>query len=105
MIVIILNEWKILVRNRSIVYVSLIFILSILSLAWMSNLQSENQSKAQAAAEKHIRSQWDNLEPMNPHRAAHYGVYVFKPISILNSLDDGVSSITGNVLKLEAMSK
>ena len=67
----------------------------------MSNLQSENQSKAQAAAEKHIRAQWDNLEPMNPHRAAHYGVYVFKPISILNSLDDGVSSITGNVLKLE----
>ena len=101
MIVIILNEWKILVRNRSIVYVSLIFILSIISLAWMSNLQSESQSKAQAAAEKHIRSQWDNLEPMNPHRAAHYGVYVFKPISILNSLDDGVSSITGNVLKLE----
>ena len=101
MIVIILNEWKILFRNRSIVYVSLIFILSIISLAWMSNLQSENQSKAQAAAEKHIRSQWDNLEPMNPHRAAHYGVYVFKPISILNSLDDGVSSITGNVLKLE----
>ena len=101
MIVIILNEWKILFRNRSIVFISLIFILSILSLAWMSNLQSENQSKAQVAAEKHIRSQWDNLEPMNPHRAAHYGVYVFKPISILNSLDDGVSSITGNVLKLE----
>ena len=101
MIAIILNEWKILVRNRSIVYVSLIFILSIICLAWMSNLQSENQSKAQAAAEKHIRAQWDNLEPMNPHRAAHYGVYVFKPISILNSLDDGVSSITGNVLKLE----
>ena len=101
MIVIILNEWKILFRNRSIVYVSLIFFLSIISLAWMSNVQSENQRKAQAAAEKHIRSQWDNLEPMNPHRAAHYGVYVFKPISILNSLDDGVSSITGNVLKLE----
>ena len=101
MITIIFNEWKILIRNRAIVYVSLIFILSIISLAWVSNVQSENQSKAQAAAEKHIRSQWDNLEPMNPHRAAHYGVYVFKPISILNSLDDGVSSITGNVLKLE----
>ena len=42
---------KYLFRNRSIVYVSLIFILSILSLAWMSNLQSENQSKAQVAAE------------------------------------------------------
>ena len=101
MISIILNEWKILVRNRSIVYVSLVFMLSIISVVWMGNLQSKNQSQAQIAAEKHIRAQWDNLEPMNPHRAAHYGVYVFKPISILNSLDDGVSSITGNVLKLE----
>ena len=101
MISIILNEWKILVRNRSIVYVSLVFMLSIISVVWMGNLQSKNQSQAQIAAEKHIRAQWDNLEPMNPHRAAHYGVYVFKPISLLNSLDDGVSSITGNVLKLE----
>ena len=74
MISIILNEWKILVRNRSIVYVSLVFMLSIISVVWMGNLQSKNQSQAQIAAEKHIRAQWDNLEPMNPHRAAHYGV-------------------------------
>ena len=67
MISIILNEWKILVRNRSIVYISLVFMLSIISIVWMGNLQSENQSQAQIAAEKHIRAQWDNLEPMNPH--------------------------------------
>ena len=44
MISIILNEWKILVRNRSIVYVSLVFMLSIISVVWMGNLQSKNQS-------------------------------------------------------------
>ena len=82
MILIILNEWKILFRNRSIVYVSLVFMLSIISVVWMGNLQSENQSQAQIAAEKHIRAQWDNLEPMNPHRAAHYGVYVLSLIHI-----------------------
>ena len=38
---------------------------------------------------------------MNPHRAAHYGSYAFKPINILNSMDGGVNDITGNVLKLE----
>ena len=57
MISIILNEWKILVRNRSIVYVSLIFMLSIISVVWMGNLQSKNQSQAQISVEKHIRAQ------------------------------------------------
>ena len=98
---IILNEWRILLRSKAILYITLIFIFSSIAVVWMGVLQSNNQKKIQSSAQQHIRSQWDNLEPMNPHRAAHYGLYAFKPISILNSLDDGVSSITGNVLKLE----
>ena len=38
---------------------------------------------------------------MNPHRAAHYGSYAFKPLNTLNSMDSGVDDITGNVIKLE----
>ena len=75
--------------------------MSLVSVVWMGVVQNINQKEIQQSARKHIRSQWDNLKPMNPHRAAHYGSYAFKPISILNSLDDGISAITGNVLKLE----
>ena len=38
---------------------------------------------------------------MNPHGAAHYGTYVFKPNTLLSSLDDGVNNITGKVLRVE----
>ena len=101
MVNIILNEWKILFRNRAIVYMTIVFILSLTAVVWIGIVQNDNQKSIQLSAQKHVRSQWDNLKPMNPHRAAHYGSYVFKPISVLNSVDEGVSSITGNVLKLE----
>ena len=101
MVNIILNEWKFLFRNRAIVYMTIVFTLSLVAIVWTGIIQNNNQKKNQLSAQRHVRNQWDNLKPMNPHRAAHYGSYVFKPVSILNSLDEGVNSITGNVLKLE----
>ena len=101
MVNIIINEWKILLRNRAIMYITTVFIFSLIAIAWIGITQNNNQKDIQLSAQKHIRNQWENLKPMNPDRAAHYGSYVFKPISVLNSLDDGISSITGNVLKLE----
>lgn len=38
---------------------------------------------------------------MNPHRSAHFGTYVFKPVNLLNSLDEGIESVTGNIIKVE----
>ena len=54
MIVIILNEWKILVRNRSIVYVSLIFILSIekIKLSWEISTLYNNSENIKVELEK-----------------------------------------------------
>ena len=52
-------------------------------------------------AQTHVRSQWNEMEPSNPHRAAHFGSYAFKPTSVLNSIDEGINSVTGNVLRLE----
>ena len=60
-----------------------------------------NQKNLQETAQNKIRKQWENLSPMNPHGAAHYGSYAFKPLDILNSLDQGINDVTGNVLKLE----
>ena len=101
MVNIIINEWKILLRNRAIMYITTVFVLSLIAIVWIGIFQNNNQNDIQLSAQKHIRNQWDNLKPMNPHRAAHYGSYVFKPVSVLNSLDDGISGMTGNVLKLE----
>ena len=98
---IIINEWKYWLRSKSIRFISLGLIILLALTAWLNTIQSSNQKEKQAQAKAHIRSQWDSIKPQNPHGAAHYGSYAFKPVSVLSSIDEGVNSITGNVLRLE----
>ena len=90
-----------LVRNRVFIYLTIFFVLSLSLVVWMGIIQNNNQQKYRTQAQKHVREQWDNLEAMNPHRAAHYGSYAFKPNNLLNSMDGGINDITGNVIQLE----
>tara|TARA_B100001093_G_scaffold355991_1_gene340558 strand:+ start:6592 stop:7995 length:1404 start_codon:yes stop_codon:yes gene_type:complete len=101
MVNIILNEWKNLIRDRLFFYSTVFFVLSLSLVVWMGIIQQENQQQSQLEAQKHVRKQWENLEAMNPHRAAHYGSFAFKPLNILNAMDGGINDITGNVLQLE----
>ena len=101
MINIILNEWKIFSRDRVFVYSTIFFVLSLSLVVWMGIIQNKGQQQLQIKAQNHVRQQWENLEAMNPHRAAHYGSFAFKPMNVLSSMDGGVNDITGNVLKLE----
>ena len=98
---IILNEWVGLVRNKIFLTLSFFFMFSLILVTALGVVQNNEQSKAQRQAREHIRAQWDQMEPSNPHRAAHFGSYAFKPVTVLNSLDEGVNSTTGNVLRLE----
>ena len=101
MINIIINEWKIFLRNRLVFYSTLFFILSLSIVILLGVVQNNKQKLFRNEAQVHVRKQWERLEAMNPHRAAHYGSYVFKPINILNSMDSGINDLTGNVIKIE----
>ncbi|MBA65619.1 MAG: hypothetical protein CMG55_07460 [Candidatus Marinimicrobia bacterium] len=101
MIDIIINEWKIFLRDRSFVFSILFFMLSLSIVVFLGTLQNNKQQLYRNEAQEHVRKQWENLEAMNPHSAAHYGSYAFKPINILNSMDSGINDLTGNVIKLE----
>ena len=98
---IIINEWKNLIRDRLFFYSTIFSVLSLSLVVWIGVLQQENQKQFQSDAQKRVRKQWENLEAMNPHRAAHYGSFAFKPLNILNAMDGGINDITGNVLQLE----
>jgi len=88
-------------RNRAIVSISLGFIFVLIVSVFLGNLQIKEQTQRYETAQKHLRKQWEEIKEMNPHGAAHYGTYIFKPANLLSSLDEGVNSITGNVLKVE----
>lgn len=98
---ILINEWKGFFRNRLFLVLVCVFTAALLLTTYLGILQNNTQILAQKEAQEHIREQWDAMDPTNPHRAAHFGSYAFKPTNLLNSLDEGINAVTGNVLRLE----
>ena len=98
---IIINEWIGYFRNKLFLYVGVFFCFFLCLVSLLGIIQNNKLNIEQELAHEHIRTQWDEMEASNPHSAAHYGTYVFKPISVLNSIDEGINSVTGNVLRLE----
>lgn len=98
---IIKNEWRSLIRNRALFGLSIGFIVLLSVTMLLGDWQLQNDTQNYTEAKNHLRSQWESIKEMSPHGAAHYGTYVFKPNTLLSSLDDGVNSITGKVLRVE----
>ncbi len=95
------NEWKYYLRSRLLFWVSVGFAAVLVLTAILGQYQSQTQAYKYANATDHLRGQWESIESMNPHSAAHYGTYLFKPGGMLNGLDDGITTVTGNVLRVE----
>ena len=58
--------------------------------------------KERELAKQGERERWVNQDEKNPHSAAHYGNYAFKPKHLLSTLDDGTDAYTGVAVLLEA---
>jgi len=101
MITILKNEWKMWYRNKMLFFVAIIFILFFIATSMLSIFQAKRQQENQLLAHKHVRAQWESIKEMNPHGAAHYGSYLFKPVAALSSFDDGISAVVGNVIRIE----
>lgn len=59
-------------------------------------------SAERARAQALIQQQWAGQGEKNPHSAAHYGIYAFRPALPLGFFDPGVSSYEGVSIWLEA---
>jgi len=53
-------------------------------------------------ANENARSRWENQGKKNQHVAAHFGIYLFKPLSDLAMWDHGVEKFTGVTVYTEA---
>ncbi len=95
------NEWLYYSRTPWLLGISVGFVLVLILSIALGNYQIQKQTKQYMTAKNELRTQWESIDAMNPHSAAHYGTYVFKPANLLSSLDEGVNSITGNVLRVE----
>ncbi len=79
----------------------LVLILSLTSL--VAGYQHQQEVAVERAAGEHASyHHWLSQGEVNPHSAAHFGMYVFKPTPPLSLLDPGIHPYTGVVLQLEA---
>ena len=78
-------------------------IVFMLTVALLGGFNSyEVVKKERLAAQKEARETWLNQGEKNPHSAAHYGSFAFRPKSALSFFDFGVDSYVGTNVYLEA---
>jgi ABC-2 type transport system permease protein len=57
--------------------------------------------RQQQAAGNMLRHEWEEQE-RNPHSAAHFGTWLFKPFTFLSLYDNGLNNFTGTSYRVEA---
>lgn len=78
-------------------------LLTILGAAFASGWsQVASTSQARIEAQRAEREMWLGKGAMNPHAAAHYGAFVFKPVEPLSVVDSGLDPFVGVSVFLEA---
>lgn len=89
-------------RDGRVMWSAAIFALMLIAALGSAAQRYADISKERAAAQSIVNEQWQNQGEKNPHAAAHYGVYAFKPVTPLSFFDTGVSGFTGVSVWLEA---
>ena len=70
--------------------------------ALLASLDLDRTRSARAVAAAAEAQRWVGQGSKNPHSAAHYGVYAFKPLPTLAAIDPGVEHYVGSSVWLEA---
>ena len=79
----------------------LLLVLLVAAVAGGVHNQSEI-ARQHADAQRAERDVWLDKGDMNPHAAAHYGAFVFKPVQPLSAIDPGLDPFVGVFVFLEA---
>lgn len=95
---------EILVAFRDVrIQVSALVLLTLMITAVILGKQGQKQMQEEReSAHSEMYDQWVNQGEKNPHSAAHYGQFAFKPKSSLSFLDMGLDTYTGTSVFLEA---
>lgn len=96
------KEWLEYRYDRKLRWMVL-FIYTLFAVALTTGIQYyTTHSTISRSAQKASYEQWLNQGKKNPHSAAHYGFYAFKPLSPLAIIDRGMENYLGQAVWLEA---
>lgn len=95
------QQWTALLRERRLRMLGLL-VLALSALALFDAALSTHRHEAARAHDTEVEQQvWQSQGQANPHSAAHFGRYVYKPAAPLAVLDPGLTAHLGAAVKLE----
>lgn len=86
-------------RFRAAVAVIGVLVVSALAAGWLHTRMVRAEHAAASAVQRDL---WLGKGEMNPHSAAHYGAFAFKPVSEVAAIDPGLEPFVGVSVFLEA---
>lgn len=95
------NEFTQTLRDRRFVVAGGIVLLLLLVATWTGFRNYLSLAEKRAKANQTARAAWLGQPEKNPHSAAHYGTFAFRPKSDLSFLDFGLDTYTGASVYLE----
>ena len=95
-------DWRERRRDWRVWLVILVGLALAICAATLSSLELHATLDARQTAQQAEKQRWSQQGEKYPHAAAHYGVYVFKPLSALAALDPGIEQYVGVSVWLEA---
>ena len=100
--ILVLKEWRMALRSRTLA-ATLFPLLLLLGIAFTgSSIQQLRLERERNSANANFRMQWEQLQAGDPHSAAHFGTYIFKPLNTLSAFDKGIDDISGYTMRVEA---
>lgn len=96
------KEFAEIVRDGRFKWTAALMVLLLLTAMLAGWQRYSGYMAIQAAAQGSTNSQWLKQGDKNPHTAAHYGNYAFKPLGPLAFFDNGVTNYTGTTVFMEA---
>ena len=96
------KEFIEIVRDGRFRWVAAIMVLLLLTAMLAGKQRYDAYAATQLAAQGSSNAQWLDQGDKNPHSAAHYGNYAFKPLGPLGFFDGGIVAYAGTTIFMEA---
>lgn len=95
------KEFTATLRDRRFLVAGALVLLLLLVATWTGFRNYQSLAQKRADANQLARAAWVGQPEKNPHSAAHYGTFAFRPKSDLSFLDFGLDTYTGSSVYLE----
>jgi ABC-2 type transport system permease protein len=96
------KEFTEIVRDGRFRWTAIIMVLLLLTAMLAGYQKFSSYLRIQQLTQGETNEQWLDQGDKNPHSAAHYGNYAFKPIGPLGYFDNGINNYTGTAVFMEA---